>query len=170
MSLYIFDKDGTLVSKIFEIPKVKRTPLTPEEQVLIPGVFEKLAELRQAGNTLAIATNQSMVAEGLISLDEANRLVENCAAKVGGVAGWRLSPYGPRAPKKLHGKLNPYARDDISRKPNPGMILDLMQTLGFSASDTIMIGDSNKDRKAAEAAGVTFIRAKKFFKKKKKQK
>lgn len=164
MSLYIFDKDGTLVDKVQELPKIARTAVRPEEQVLLPGVFEKLAALRDAGHTIAIATNQGMVARGLISLEDANQLVENCAEKVGGVAAWRLSPYDPHAPKKLKGQANPYARDDVTRKPNPGMIIDLMNALGAPASDTIMVGDSKKDRQAAEAAGVLFIPAKKFFK------
>ena len=42
--------------------------LKGEDQLLLPGVFEKLAELWAAGHRLAIASNQDAVAAGLISL------------------------------------------------------------------------------------------------------
>ena len=163
MSLYIFDKDGTLLEHTRNQLGVKRTPLRPEEQVLRPAVFERLAALRADGHSIALASNQGIVARGLITEDQAAKLMENCAAKVGGVNAWRFSPYSPHAKKKLHGKPNPYARDDSTRKPRPGMILDLMKELGFGPADTWMIGDSRLDREAAKAAGVRFMRASRFF-------
>jgi len=164
MSLYIFDKDGTLLSNIRSRLIIKRSPLKPEEQILRQGVFEKLAELRTAGHQIAIATNQPAVAHGLITLEEAENLVKNCAAKVGGVSAWRLSPFHPRAKKRLHGRPNPYARDDETHKPHPGMILQIMDELGSSAAKTFMVGNSKMDKKSAKAAGVTFLDEKKFFK------
>jgi len=165
MSLYIFDKDKTLLRHIRSRLIIHRPPLKPEEQVLRKGVFEKLAEVRAAGHQIALATNQSAVAHGFITLKEAEELAKNCAAKIGGVATWRLSPYDPRAKKQLHGKPNPYARDDETRKPHPGMILQIMEELGASPKETFMIGDKKMDKKSAKAAGVHFIDEKKFFKK-----
>ncbi len=163
MSLYIFDKDGTLLSNIRRYLIVQRPPLKCEEQILRPGVFEKLAELRAAGHKIAIATNQTAVAHGIITLKEAEKLVENCVAKIGGASAWRLSPFDPHGKKYLDGKPNPYARDDETRKPHPGMILQLMEELGHSPAETFMIGNRKMDKKSAEAAGVTFLDEKKFF-------
>lgn len=164
MSLYIFDKDKTLLRSVRVFLFIRRTPLKPEEQILREGVFEKLAELRAEGHQIAIATNQTSVANGFITLKEAERLVENCAAKVGGVSTWRFSPYNPHARKLLHGKPNPYARDDETRKPHPGMILQIMEELGALPEETFVIGDKKMDKKSAEAAGAYFIDEKKFFK------
>ena len=171
MSLYIFDKDGTLIGKVPVVPKVpvvrkvvRRSAARPAEQKLLPGVREKLDALRAQGHDLAIATNQTMVARGVITLAESHALVEDCAAKVGGVNAWRACPYDPRASKMRHGQTNPYARDDETHKPHPGMILSIMEQLGYPPSDTVMIGDSKLDREAAEAAGVKFISVKRFFK------
>ncbi len=162
MSLYIFDKDGTLVSFIrwwvFPI-----APIHPREQILLPGIFERLAALRAAGHRLAIASNQRDVALGITTFEQAQTLMKNCAAKVGGVDAWRFCPYHPKAPEQLHGQPNPYCRDDDRRKPRPGMLLEIMQELGYPASDTFMVGDSHHDRLAAEAAGISFIRSKQFF-------
>lgn len=49
------------------------------------------------------------------------------------------------------------------RKPNPGMIKRAMLITGVSASGTLMVGDSEDDQKAAQAAGVDFIWADEFF-------
>ena len=164
MSLYIFDKDKTLLRHVRSRWFFKRSPLKPEEQMLRKGVFEKLARLRAKGHQIAIATNQIAVAHGIITLEEAEELVRNCADKIGGADAWRLSPYDPKAKVWLNGKSNPYARDDESRKPHPGMILDIMKELGFSPKDTFMVGDKKMDKKSAKAAGVRFIDEKKFFK------
>ncbi len=164
MSLYIFDKDKTLLKYIRKFLFFKRFPMKPKEQILRKGVFEKLAELRADGHKIAIATNQPIVAHGLITLEEAKQLVRDCAEKVGGVDSWRFSPYDPKAKIWLHDKSNPYARDDVSRKPHPGMLLEIMQELDFSPQETIMVGDKKADKKSAKAAGVRFIDEKKFFK------
>jgi D-glycero-D-manno-heptose 1,7-bisphosphate phosphatase len=164
VSLYIFDKDKTLLRHIRSRFFFRRSPLKPEEQILKKGVFEKLAELRAAGHQIAIATNQPVVAYGILSLEEAEELVKNCADKIGGVSAWRLSPYEPRAKVSLRGKPNPYARDDETRKPHPGMILQIMDELGASPKETFMVGDKKMDKKSAKAAGVRFIDEKKFFK------
>ena len=164
MSLYIFDKDGTLLRRVRSRFVFRRSAMKPAEQVLRKGVFEKLAELRAGGHKIAIATNQPAVAHGLITLDEAEELVKNCAAKVGGVDAWRLSPYHPKAKARRNGKVNLYARDDPTHKPHPGMILQIMEELGYSPKDTIMVGDKKVDKKCAKAAKVKFIDGKKFFK------
>ena len=163
MTLYIFDKDGTLVRARQRLGAAPKPVLTCEEQVLLPGVFEKLAELRAAGHRLAIASNQDAVAAGLISADQAKALAQNCADKLGGVDAWRISPYNPRAKKKLHGQPNRFARDDETRKPHPGMILSIMAELGCAPVETIMVGNSRNDRKAARAAGVRYLKISKLL-------
>jgi HAD superfamily hydrolase (TIGR01662 family) len=163
MNLYIFDKDGTVLRCAHKGVRSAIPPLTVEDQILLPGVFEKVGQLRAAGNRVALASNQGAVAFGVISLLEAEQLMENCAAKLGGVDAWRMSPFDRHGKKQIHGQANDYARDDPGRKPHPGMILELMSKLGVSATDTIMIGNSKNDREAAKAAGVRYVTAKKFF-------
>ncbi len=165
MSLFIFDKDGTLVKGSGISDRKVRNPLKPEEQMLRMNVFEKIAELRRQGHVIAIATNQSSVARGLITIEQADELVRNCTDKIGGVDTYRFCPYDPKGKKTLNGKPNPYARDDENRKPHPGMVLSIMEELGFAPKDTYMIGDKKVDEEAARAAGTFFIYAKDFFKK-----
>lgn len=163
MSLYIFDKDGTLVKSVgLEGIKV-RDPLKPEEQMLKEGVFERIQELRAAGHVIALASNLSAVAKGLITIEEAKILMENCAEKIGGAAAIKYCGYDAHGKKEINGKPNPYARDADCHKPHPGMILEIMQELGFPPSDTYMVGNAKDDEEAARAAGVQFYSAKKFF-------
>ena len=44
------------------------------------------------------------------------------------------------------------------RKPNPGMILDLMAYYRFTPAETTLVGDSADDEGAARAAKVTFVK------------
>jgi len=152
MSLYIFDKDKTLVGPL-EGPPANSI----EEQHLLPGVAEKCAELRGQGHTLVIASNQGGVAWGFLTEDEAYALVGHAARLIGAKA-IAMCPHHPK------GKIEQYAIECPRRKPAPGMLLDLMRQLGFHASRTIYIGDMESDREAAEAAGVKFVWTKDFFK------
>lgn len=165
MSLYIFDQGNTLIRAPRSRFGLQRQPTRCEEQVLLPGVFEKLAELRAAGHAIAIASNQDAVAWGRITLEQAQELVENCVEKIGGADAWALSPYNSMARLQilLGHKPNRFAKDDRLHKPHPGMLLDLMKSLGYPPTDTIMVGDKRADQKAAEAAGVRFVPAKEFF-------
>jgi len=151
MSLYIFDKDGTIVGGLGDRPAN-----TIAEQKLLPGVAEKCAELRAQGHTLAIASNQGGVALGYLTKIDAEALVADVARMIG-AASWTCCPHHPKGTQKW------FAKDCPRRKPAPGMLLDLMRRLGFHASKTIYVGDMDSDREAAKAAGVKFVWAKDFF-------
>ena len=55
-----------------------------------------------------------------------------------------------------------YARDAARKKPEPAMILELMELYGVSLADTVLVGDSTADQQAADAAGVRFVDADAF--------
>ena len=154
--LIIFDKDGTLIASCG-----KRPASTPAEQRPLPGVAAKLAALRKAGHTLAIASNQGGVAWGFLSEREAQALVKDAVAKVGGVDFWRCCCYDERAAQRYPG--NPFARPSPRRKPAPGMLREIMSAAGFLPAETLMVGDQDSDRLAAQAAGCRFSWAADFF-------
>lgn len=164
MSLYIFDKDGTLIKKVGFQGIGIRNPLKPEEQILYPGVFEKISQLRGEGHTIALASNMSAVGHGVITMEEAETLMQNCAEKIGGVAVWKCCGYSKKGKKKVNGRPNPYYGDAPCHKPHPGMILELMSELGFAPEDTYVVGNKKTDQQAAQAAGAHYIKGKEFFK------
>ncbi len=163
MSLFIFDKDGTLIQLKRNRIGIPRPAKYPEDQVLMPGVFEKLAVLRAQGHKIAIASNQRAISQGIITLAQAEDLMENAVQKIGGADAWRVCPFDAQALPVLHGQPNPYRVENDCKKPQPGMLIDLMRELGCQPKDTFMVGDSWRDRRAAERAGVAFIPAREFF-------
>lgn len=154
--LVIFDKDGTLIAACG-----KRPANTPAEQVVLPGVIAKLAQLRRAGYKLAIASNQGGVAWGFLSEAEAQALVKDAAKKVGGVDHWRCCCYDERAAAR--NPSSPFARSSRRRKPNPGMLQEIMRAANVAPAATLMVGDQDSDRQAAKAAGCQFMWAEEFF-------
>ena len=156
MTLYIFDKDGTLVTG-----QNGRPANVPDEQQLLRNVSAKLAELRNAGHQIAIASNQGGVAWGFITKEQARALVRDAAAKIGGVDRWACCCFDERAAAKNPG--SPFARKSYRRKPAPGMLREIMRAEGISPSNTIMVGDSDTDRQAAQSAGCNFVWAAEFF-------
>jgi len=155
-SLYIFDKDQTLVSGLRDRPAN-----TPEEQIPLPGVAEKLSKLRAEGCRLAIASNQGGVAWGYLTVEQAQALMDDLDAKLGPFDAMEWSPFDPRA--RFKNRSSPYACDDTTRKPQPGMLLAIMEKLNIGPAETVMVGDRESDLQAAEAAGCSFAWAQDFF-------
>jgi D-glycero-D-manno-heptose 1,7-bisphosphate phosphatase len=164
MSLFIFDKDGTLIQLKRNGLGIPRPVHCPEDQVLKPGVFEKLQYLRSGGHKIAIASNQRAISRGTITLEEAEALMENAIVKLGGVDAWRICPFDIHASPLIRGHPNTYRMANNCRKPLPGMLIELMEELGYAEGDTYMVGDSWRDRRAAILCGIMFLPADQFFK------
>ncbi|MBC7803052.1 MAG: HAD-IA family hydrolase [Candidatus Parcubacteria bacterium] len=100
-----------------------------EAMVLFPGVPEMLAELRNAGHLLAVATGKSR--RGL-----------DHALQVTGLAGCFEASR---------------CADETESKPHPAMLLELMRELRLEAKDLLMIGDTSHDLGMAKSAGVDAV-------------
>jgi D-glycero-D-manno-heptose 1,7-bisphosphate phosphatase len=165
VKLVIFDIDGTLTEIKPEILARKPRMVSPNnfgEQQPRPGVVDKLAELKNQGIGIALATNRGGVAWGFTTLEEAEALAHE-AAELCGVADAHIyiCPYHAKARgSKVVWK---YAKDHDCRKPNPGMLLQAMEDAGVSSDVTAFVGDFETDQQAAENAGVRFYWAEEFF-------
>jgi D-glycero-D-manno-heptose 1,7-bisphosphate phosphatase len=151
--LYIFDVDGTL--RWTHEPGA-RYPLANDGWSLMPNVARTLSTFDWSGSgpKLALASNQSGVAEGLLSADTARGLI---AATV--LAAIGHIPADTRIEMCV-------CRDGSScqrHKPNPRMLLDLVRHFGASKSGTIYVGDQAIDAEAARRADVRFMWARDFF-------
>jgi D-glycero-D-manno-heptose 1,7-bisphosphate phosphatase len=154
--LYVFDKDGCLCKSVEGKNGSTHAPNRLEDQEYFEDVALKCAELIAAGNTLAVASNQGGVAFGIFTADEAELLVKAATEYIGGKA-YRVCFYHPK------GRVAPWNQEHRTRKPQPGMLIELMQSLNFSPQNTIMVGDWTSDKEAAEAAGCEFRWAHEFF-------
>ena len=150
-TLIIFDLNGTLTNT----PFIDKQPLA-----LLPGVQECCLRLREAGVTLAIATNQGGVAFGFTTEEAVEAEMREIAEQIH--ASHYYVAYGHPVPK--HG-FEQYASPKylMFRKPAPGMLLALMERAGVAPQETLMVGDRQEDSDAAKAAGVDFVHADVFF-------
>lgn len=155
--LIIFSKNGCLCPSVVDQKTGKsHAPNTLDSQNYFDDVELKCAELIASGNTLAVVSNEGGVAFGIMSEDDA-KLLTQAAAEYIGASAWRVSCTHPK------GKITQYAVESNDRMPAPGMLLALMHEFGFLPQDTIMVGDWQTDKEAAEAAGCQFQWANQFF-------
>ena len=129
----LLDRDGTLVH---DVPY----NADPDRVAPVPGAREALDRLRDAGVPLAVVSNQSGVARGLVTpteLEAVNRRVEELLGPLG---PWVVCLHGPD-----HGCG--------CRKPQPGLVLEAARALGVDPSRCAVVGDIGADVEAASAAG-----------------
>ena len=121
--------------------------LSPEQWRPIPGSLEAITRLSRAGIPIAIASNQSALARGMIDKATFAAIHEKMMSAIAAAGG-----------QVVHVAYCPHGPDDacMCRKPRPGLVLECLQQLGLSGrpESVLLIGDSVRDIAAARAAGV----------------
>jgi len=149
-ALIIFDLDGTLTgaSGVFL--------QEGEDYALLPGRKEIITAMHEADVALAIATNQGGVAFGHRSEDDVKRAVQAVADELG-ITHVFMCFNHPTA------TLERYHVEDRRRKPGPGMLEEAMRAVDVRPAETLMVGDREEDKLAAQAAGCDFVWFHEFF-------
>ena len=118
----------------------------------IDGIFEVTRTAHASGYKLIIITNQSGIGRGYYSEQQFHQLTEwmcnkflNAGAPIEKVY---FSPFHPTE------GIGAYKKDDVSRKPRPGMIHQAQQDMNLNLGNSILIGDKVSDIQAGIAAGV----------------
>ena len=123
-----------------------------EDFVFLPGAIDAMADLRNAGFSLVIVTNQSGIARGYFTESQYHQLTQRLLTEFGErgihIDGVYHCPHHPS------GTIAQFAIECDCRKPAPGLILRAAKELGISLDDSILIGDKPSDIAAARAAGV----------------
>jgi D-glycero-D-manno-heptose 1,7-bisphosphate phosphatase len=150
------DLDGT----VRETLSGRVHPIKPEDQVLRPGVLERLREYRARGYAVIGVTNQAGVAFGVLS--EADVRAINWRLEVELAPGlFDLILY---CPYHRYGHVSRYRRESECRKPNPGMAYTARELLGLDLGASLMVGDMEVDSLFAQNAGIpAFFWADDFF-------
>jgi len=134
----LFDRDGTLVEDV---------PYNGDPALVVPlrGARAALDALREAGIPIAVVTNQSGVARGLVTRAQVDAVNARVEELLGPFAGFFVCPHGP---------------DDgcACRKPGPQLILDAARALGVDPACCAVIGDKGSDMEAARNAGARGVR------------
>jgi D-glycero-D-manno-heptose 1,7-bisphosphate phosphatase len=134
----ILDRDGVINADSERFVK------SIDEWIPLPGSIDAIARLSHAGYRVAVATNQSGLARGLLTpadLDTMHRKLRDLLAEQGGRI--EMIVYCPHEP----------GENCDCRKPKPGMLLEIARRLSVSLAGVPFIGDSLGDILAAKAAG-----------------
>lgn len=133
----IFDRDGTIVRDV---------PYNgdPDAVAFVPGMREALDRLRAANIPLAVVSNQSGIARGLITAAQVEAVNARIEERLGPFHAWFYCPHGPD--------------DDCDcRKPKPKMILDAARAMNVDPACCLVIGDKRSDEQAAHNAGARSV-------------
>src|SRR3989442_7852452 len=119
---------------------------------LMPNVPETLARVRPGFDACFIVSNQARIARSDITEAEVRRRFAWLNERLGRpFTDWRFCPHADEDGCRC-------------RKPKPEMFLDLAKVFDVDLARSTYVGDADKDRAAADAAGIgTFIPARDFF-------
>jgi HAD superfamily hydrolase (TIGR01662 family) len=133
----LLDCDGTLVEDV---------PYNgdPDAVSPMPGAREALDRLRAAGLAVGVVSNQSGIARGYLTDEQAAAVRDRIAKRLGPFGSWRVCPHDPD-------------RGCGCRKPRPGLVLAAAADLGVDPDACVVIGDIGSDVGAAQAAGARSV-------------
>jgi D-glycero-D-manno-heptose 1,7-bisphosphate phosphatase len=138
-NLIILDRDGVINEDSDNYIK------HPDEWHPIPGSLEAIAQLKQAGFQIAIATNQSGINRGLYSLEILEKIHEKLHTLLKNDYGTTIDyiAFCPHTPT-----------DNCScRKPKPGLLLEIAKHFQCDLKNVPFVGDKFSDLETANQAG-----------------
>jgi len=146
------DRDGVLNEGVTDpVSGELESPLQVGDVRLLPGAAEAAGQLASAGYALVCVSNQPAAAKGKVTPEGLRavheRVVELLAREGVELAASYLCPHHPEAVvPELSGPCD-------CRKPAPGMLLDAAEALALDLNASWMLGDTDSDVRAGQAAG-----------------
>jgi D-glycero-D-manno-heptose 1,7-bisphosphate phosphatase len=140
----ILDRDGVLNVEAADHGYILR----PADFHWLPGSLEALSSLSRAGLRISVATNQSAVGRGLMTMPELDQVLATMRAQAetagAQISGIYVCPHAPEAHCDC-------------RKPAPGLLRAALRDSGIPAAQTLLVGDDVRDVQAARAAGIAAV-------------
>ncbi len=140
-----FDRDGVINHDLGYIHKV-------EDFFWIDGAKEAIALCREKGYKIFIVTNQSGIARGLYTEKEVevlhNFIQDELKKEDTFIDEYSFCPHHPQ------GIVEEYSKQCNCRKPEPGMIIELIKKHHIDVSQSFIIGDHPRDVEAGKNAGI----------------
>ncbi len=147
------DRDGTINKYVGFLKKT-------EEFELLSDVAEAIKFINSSGYLAVVVTNQPVIARGEVTweeLEEIHNKMETELGKQGAyLDGIYFCPHHPH--KGYEGEIEELKFDCDCRKPKPGMLLKAAEDLNINLEKSWLIGDSESDVQAGEAAGCKTIK------------
>lgn len=147
------DRDGTINKYVGFLRNI-------DEFELLSEVSEAIRMINTSGYLAIVVTNQPVIARGEVTFEELDNIhckMETLLGKDGAyIDGLYFCPHHPH--KGYEGEIPELKIDCDCRKPKPGMLLKAAEELNIDLKASYMIGDSDSDVQAGEAAGCTSIK------------
>lgn len=142
------DRDGTI--------NVYKGFLThPEDFELLPGVTDAIRQINKSGYLCIVVSNQPVIARGDCSFDDLKAIHDKMETMLGQEGAFiDAIYYCPHHPDKgFEGERIDYKIDCSCRKPKSGLLLQAAKDWNIDLAASYMIGDSERDVAAGNAAG-----------------
>ena len=140
----LLDRDGVLNRKMGRAEYV----CDWSQWEWLPGALDAVARLHANGYRIIVATNQPGIARGHLTATALEAIHDRMRADVraagGDVAAIYHCPHG-------------WDENCDCRKPAPGLLFQAQKDFALDLSRNTLIGDDERDREAAQAAGCRFI-------------
>ncbi len=165
--LVVLDRDGTLIEHSCDFFG-KQENWREELQLIMPVVSAVTYLQTKYNATVIVASNQAGVARGLYDcsrVEEIHQYLDGLLKKQGvTIQSWKYSPdVDTRYAEEMRGKIDfipAFVKDETSRKPGVGMVLDALQELGRRReefSSVVVFGDQSEDEGLAVNLHALFI-------------
>lgn len=142
------DRDGTLNKYVDFLVDI-------DQFELLDGVCEAIKRINCSDYLAIVITNQPVIARGEVTVEELN-CIHNKMETILGTKGAFVDAiyYCPHHPHGgFKGEVSELKIDCECRKPKPGMILQAAKDFNIDLSNSWMLGDSETDVLAGQAAG-----------------
>jgi D-glycero-D-manno-heptose 1,7-bisphosphate phosphatase len=147
------DRDGTI--NVCDGFVMKR-----EQLRLIDGAAEAIRRINQSEYLAVCVTNQPVIARGDVTFDELNAIHARLDTLLGEQGAYLddllFCPHHPD--RGFEGERADCKIDCDCRKPKPGLLLQAAKRYNIDLTQSYMIGDSDRDIGAGQAAGCKTIR------------
>ena len=147
------DRDGTINKYVGFLRDIG-------EMELLPGAAEAIQMIDRSGYLAIVVTNQPVIARGEVTwdeLDDIHRKLETLLGREGAyVDDIFVCPHHPD--RGFAGERPEYKIDCDCRKPKPGLLLQAAEKYNIDLAESWMVGDSDSDIQAGEAAGCRTVK------------
>jgi D-glycero-D-manno-heptose 1,7-bisphosphate phosphatase len=142
------DRDGTIIKQVELLHEAK-------EIRILPGAAAAIRAMNKLGYLVIMVSNQPVVARGMISPEEVDRL--------NGIVVGRLKRQGARidasyfCPHHPKANMEEYRMTCDYRKPGTGMFRDAAEAFHIDLKKSFLVGDSTQDVLAGNLAKLKMI-------------
>ena len=148
------DRDGVLN----EIRADKEFYYKEGDIIFFPKIFDALKIIKNKGYKIFVMTNQPVIARGIASSEEIERLHKFMNQELGGmIEKFYMCPHHPEMHLDVPKHALKYRTACNCRKPLPGMIFEAIKEFDLDLNKSWMVGDMITDILCGKAAGCKTI-------------